>query len=215
MFVPSRSYRLTSPGRRGYTLVELLIALGIFGFAMTGALALFLHGTNIFHYDTGKLRVNSDIRKFTSEMSDNATYANNFRIYPSFYDRSTIANDGVSGDFLVLVYRDPNAPEKTQRIIGYFRAPDDPNDPLSTGPVRKFDIEFTPSTSSALEDLLPAPSTMNSHEEVIELSRGLSNGKLFYNFYDRSIMIKGEILHEGTVNRRATNTYNFTVSPRG
>jgi hypothetical protein len=50
---------------------------------------------------------------------------------------------------------------------------------------------------------------------VIELSKGLSNGKLFYNYYDRSIMVRGEIIHRGTATRRATNTYNFTVTPRG
>jgi len=38
---------------------------------------------------------------------------------------------------------------------------------------------------------------------------------LFYNFLDRSIMVRGEIIHRGAVGKRVTNTYNYTVSPRG
>lgn len=200
---------------RGYTLVEMLIALGVFGFAMTGALGLFTRGTNLFHYDSGKLRVNSDIRTFTSEMSDHATFSNHFIIYPSFNDRSTPANDGLSGDFLVLVFRDPDAQEKVQRIVGYFRSPASDSDPESEGPVRKFDLHFSPSTNSPVQDLLPSPAARDSCAEVIQLSRGLSDGRLFYNFFDRSIIVHGEIIHAGAVQRRATNTYNFTISPRG
>jgi hypothetical protein len=116
---------------------------------------------------------------------------------------------------MVLVYKDPANLSKIERIVGYYRAPSNPSDPTSEGPVRKFDLTFSPSTTSALSSLLPATSTVGDHPEVIELSRGLSDGKLFYNYYDRSIMIRGEIIHRGTVTRRATNTYNFTVTPRG
>lgn len=206
------------PGRRrplrsrcGYTLVEILITLGVFGFAIAGALGLFLQSLNIFHYDTGKLGVNRDIRAFTSEMSDNATYSNFFVIYPSFTDRTAPVNDGVSGDFLVLVFRDPLNSTRIERLVGYYRAAA----PGVEGPVRKFVQNFSPSSTSTVESLLPGAAAINSFPEVIEVSRGLSNGRLFYNFYDRSIMVKGEIIHRGTATRRATNTYNFTVSPRG
>ena len=206
---------LTSPGRprsrAAYTLVEMLIAMAVFGLVMAGVLSFFLQGLDMFHFDVGKLRVNRDIRAFTSELSDNATYSNYFRIYRSFTDRAVAQLDGRSGDFLVLAYVDPDDTERIERLVGYYRAPD----ATGEGPVRKFDLSFSPSTSANLADLLPSAGQIDAFDQVVELSRGLADGRLFYNYRDRSIMIKGEIIHSGTVTRRATNTYNFTVTPRG
>jgi hypothetical protein len=170
--------------------------------------------------------VNRDIRAFTSEMTDNATYANFFQIYPDFAKRTVTdsatevttdasVNDGLSGDFLLLVYRDPGDDTKTNRLVGYYRSPKNGSDPDSEGPVRKFDITVSPSSSASIWTLIPDASTAGTWPEVIELSQGLADGKLFYNYYDRSVMVKGQIFHRGNLSKRATNTYNFTVSPRG
>lgn len=68
-----------------------------------------------------------------------------------------------------------------------------------------------------LETHLPAPETRGdpSHRVTLELSRGLAEGVLFYNFQGQSVIVRGEIIHPGNRQRRATNTYNFTVTPRG
>lgn len=204
------SFRCRKKGKKGMTLVEVLVALGITTIVLGGAATLLITGANFASYNQGKLLVNRDIRDFTSELADNAIFANYFIIYQSFTDRS-ILNDGLSGDFLLLVYRDPDAPERTERLVGYYRSAG----ANAEGPVRKFDLAFSPSSSADVDTLLPSKSTEDDHPEVIELSKGLSDGRLFYNFYDRSIMVRGEILHKGSLKKRATNTYNFTVSPRG
>lgn len=214
-----------------FTLIEILIAMGIFGLVMTGILSVFIQSLNIYHYDAGKIMVNRDIRSFTERITQNATYANYFLIYTDFATRTTTStitdpdtgatstvtvdasvNDGLSGDFLVLVFKDDTDDTKVSRLIGYYRAPTSTD---SEGPVRSFDMTISPSSNAAVYTLLPAVSTMNTHSEVVELSKGLSNGKLFYNLFDRSVMIKGQFIHQGSQTRRATNTYNFTVSPRG
>ncbi|HTJ79102.1 MAG TPA: prepilin-type N-terminal cleavage/methylation domain-containing protein [Rariglobus sp.] len=211
---------------RAFTLLEVITALTIFGLVMVGVLAFFIQSLNTYSYDTGKLFVNRDIRTFTNEMTDNATYANYFLIFPSFTDRSstnsttgvttdTSVNDGLSGDFLVLVYKDPADDTKVNRLVGYYRDPADPTDSASKGPVRTFDLAISPSSNASVWTLLPSASTMHTNTAVLELSVGLANHKLFYNFYDRSIMVKGQIYHSGSLTKAATNTYNFTVSPRG
>lgn len=219
---------------RGFTLTEVLMAMALGLLVATGGLNLLLQALNIYHYDTGKLLVNRDIRRFTNEMTDNATFANYFLIFRGFDDRTrtetavdpeseesvevTVAdsvNDGESGDFLVLVYQDPADSSRISRLVGYFRSPTDPDDPESDGPVRRFDLTISPSSNAEIWTLFPAVETANTHPEVVELSRGLADGKLFYNFYDRSVMVKGQIFHQGSLGRQATNTYNFTVSPRG
>ncbi|MCH8473795.1 MAG: type II secretion system GspH family protein [Opitutales bacterium] len=68
-----------------------------------------------------------------------------------------------------------------------------------------------------LTTYLPDPSTVGSEEHrlTLELSRGLAEGVLFYNFQDQSVIVRGEIIHRGNRQQRASNTYNFTVTPRG
>ncbi|GAB1488837.1 hypothetical protein MASR2M8_12850 [Opitutaceae bacterium] len=218
------SLRRRQSGRRAFTLAELMVSMTVFGLATTGAVTFFLQALNMYHYDGGKLLVNRDIRTLTSEMTSNATYANYFLIYPSFTDRTVTVsgvtsdaavNHGQSGDFLVLVYKDETDDTKVSRLVGYYRAPANASDPTSQGPVRTFDLTISPSTAASVLSLLPATTTLNTNPEVIELSKGLSTGKLFYNFNDRSVMIKGQIIHRGSLTKAATNTYNFTVSPRG
>ena len=196
--------------QQGYTLVEVMIAASISAILVGGALSMFIGGLNFASYNTGKLLVNNDIRGFTSELADNATYANDFTIYQSYEER-TILNDGKSGDFLLLSFRDPNAPSKTVRLVGYYRSAA----PGKEGPVRKFDLAIDPPSEADTHSLLPEIDQRDAFPEVVELSLGLSDGRLFYNFSDRSVMVRGEILHQGSTTRRATNTYNFTISPRG
>ncbi len=218
---------------RGLTLVEMMVAVTIMGFASVGALRFLIQALNIYHYDMGRIKVNKDIRSFTEEMTTNAVYSNYFRIYPDFATRSTTSGgttldaavaDGQSGDFLLLVFCDTDAATgKTtiNRLIGYYRNPTDPNDPASTGPVRRFDKVISPAVDPAVTPIysilntnVPTNST-SGHAIVLQLAQGLSNGNLFYDFVDRSVMIRGQIVEEGNQMRRAVNTYNFTVSPRG
>jgi prepilin-type N-terminal cleavage/methylation domain-containing protein len=70
-----------------------------------------------------------------------------------------------------------------------------------------------------IESLLP-PATaesaqMASARLVINDLRGLGpNSSYFVNFLNRSVLVRAKILH-GNQAKRVTNTYNFTVTPRG
>lgn len=219
--------------RRAFTLFEVMLTLSMTSVVMAGSMSFVLQSLNTYHYDMGKLLVNRDIRTFTSEMTENAAYANYFMIFPSFSERSNTVqvgdsengfvdvevdasvNDGMSGDFLLLVFTDPEDSSVVTRLVGYFRAPLGGFDAEGEGPVRRFERNFPDGASGDIWDLLPDVETATSQPEVIELSEGLADGRLFYNFRNRSIMVKGKIFHDGNLSRRATNTYNFTVSPRG
>jgi hypothetical protein len=184
-----------------------------------------------------KLDINADVRQFTLEMAQNARAANHFLIYRSFNsgDRNEFDDrlrDGESGDLLVLVFLEPypnvNSPEHYTRIVGYFRD-GDPANPDSEGPVKRFEKRFhdpsgavPPGSSGAyvsavdktVEQVIADLSVNGTYPTVVQLSRGLSNGQLFYNYLDRSILIKAQIIH-GNVAKRITDTYNYSVSPRG
>lgn len=110
--------------------------------------------------------MNKAIRKCTGRMTKNATSTNYFRIFPSYANISrtietyanpsdpdqrfttaiadTFVNDSLSGDCLVLVYRNADDDRKIARLIACFRAPTTPSDPAGNGPVRRLVLDITP-----------------------------------------------------------------------
>lgn len=234
-FHHSPSKRFLRTPRKGLTVTEMLIAMSISLVVATAVFAIFLQALKIYKYEEKKLTINRQIRDFTTELTENATFANYALIYPDFLTRKNIVTvknpvtgqttttgislqveDGQSGDMMVLAYVDPDDDTKIQKIIGYYREIIDPEKTDIPAPVRRFEVTFSPSTASPAVDLIPKAETAQQWPEVVELSRGLSDGRLFHNFYGRSVMIKGEIIQgDGRGTRVATNTYNFTISPRG
>ncbi|MGJ3244085.1 MAG: PilW family protein [Opitutales bacterium] len=226
---PTASPARTQTRRKGFTLVEALVVMGIAGMLMAGVLSFYQQAGLILFTSEQKLRINKDIRTLTNEMTDNARNANHFVLYESFEEGMRTAEteqeameyrlrDGESGDMIVLVFygEDPNPGDNVlppiERLVGYFRAPDPET---RRGPVRKFDLAVPAADQNeVVEFLLPPVSSRDSYPEVVELSEGLADGKLFYNFRDRSIMVNGQIFH-GNAAKRVTDTYNFTISPRG
>lgn len=227
----------------GFTLVEILIAMTIMGLTTVGILQFTIQSLRVYSFDAGRIQVNKDVRSFTEEMTTNAVYSNYFRIYKNFATRSVTTGsttteaymaDGQSGDFLVFVFADTDLTTgKTtiNRLIGYYRDPAVPTDPASTGPVRKFDKIISPAVDptvtpiyTILDNNVPT-STAHTNRIVLQLAQGLAAGTmpdgtvtygLFYNYYEHSVMVKGQIIENtGMSFRRAINTYNFTVSPRG
>lgn len=214
---------------RGFTMIELMIASTILLIMVTAVLGLFINMMKSYKYNTFRLSINRDVRTFTNELTDTATFANYFIILSDFNTRTVGASpdevlaylaDGESGDCLLLVFKDPADDTKISRLVGYYHDPDS----AGLGPIRKFDTSFSPSvTGTQLWTLMPSTTTLHTNPDVISAGTiGRANGtttvsKLFYNFFNRSIMIKGQINYVSNdgLTRRAVSTYNFTVSPRG
>lgn len=72
---------ITFANKKGMTLVEIMIAAAIGLIVVTGALSFVIQTLKTYQYETGKLLINRDIRKFTTQMVDDGTYANSFMIF--------------------------------------------------------------------------------------------------------------------------------------
>ena len=57
-------------------------------------------------------------------------------------------------------------------------------------------------------------SSFEDEEEILQLSKGLTNNQLFRVIGDHTIVINGEIIHGRNV-QQITNTFNLTISTRG
>ena len=225
-----RSTGLRRSPVHGFTLVEVLIATTILIIMVTAILSFFINMMKSYKYNTFRLEINRDVRTFTNEMTSVATQANYFVILSDFSTRTTGTSpnfslasiaDGDSGDCLLLVFKDDSDDTKIQRLVGYYH---DPDATTLSGPVRKFDLTISPTVSgSSLWTLMPDTTTLHTNPDIISAgtvgrATGTTNsGKLFYNFYNRSVMVKGQITYTSSdgLTRRAGSTYNFTVSPRG
>ena len=212
--------------KKGFSLIELLIALSISTMVIGGLLSFNIQLVKGGMFTEQKNQINRDIRKITTELSDVAKESNYFQIYPSFTlaDRDDPVDrlySNQSGDLVLFVFTSENTVGlgtfPVERIVGYFRESTTRGELLDVGPVKKFDVSFsTPidiTSGTLLESLIPTESA-SGITEVIELSKGTAQGNMFYNLGNKSVMINGQLYH-GEKGIRASDTYNFTVSPRG
>lgn len=209
----------------GFSLTEVMVAMTVLGFLTMGIAAFMLDVGRGLFWATQKAAISQDIRHFTMQLASEARSSNSAIIYRSFspQDRASAAdrrNDRQSGDCLVLVSTIPwpntNSPRCLSRIIAYYRKPNQNGE----GPVHKFVREFSTPLSldnTSIEQILLnlSPTISSSDPQVLELSRGLSDGRLFTNVRQgRVVVVNGEIMHGNKV-KEITNTYNLSVSPRG
>lgn len=257
---------------RGFTLVEVLVTMGVLGLLTAGVLAFVFSTMRYLFTGEQKLLINSDIRTVTNEMVENAREANFFLLYQSFSEQShpgggvvrrdannngTVnTNDrrqaGMEGNFLVFVYyEDPYFDSRlydgdpsnntvdtarVTRLVGYWCAPNRTIDGEIA--IYKFDTDDSRTGSAAtwttpwsatfpatldaatpLESLLPPDTSAWAQDGRFEIlvndARGLSPGEFhFINFQNRSVLVRTKILH-GNQAKQVTNTYNFTITPRG
>lgn len=147
--------------------------------------------------------------------------------------------DGGAGDFLILAfYEYASGPTVTQinntntyitRVVGFVRkysGGDKVDQDANAAPVVRFELSPpTPTTwniqSFTVHGIVQAAirdGVIDSiSEDVVELARGKVNGRLFYRYGNDRFIVNGEIYHRENpfIERRVSNTYNFTVTPRG
>ncbi|GAB5560132.1 MAG: hypothetical protein SynsKO_17790 [Synoicihabitans sp.] len=145
-----------------------------------------------------------------------------------FYDWRLYDADPTNNPALVNV--------EVARIVGYWIAPNrlfsdeigmyvfDTDDYRTAGSASwtapwgaTFPATLTGATT--VESLIP-PATKawamsSGFEVVVNDMEGLSDNNLFFlNYQNRSVLVRAKILH-GNQAKRVTNTYNFTITPRG
>jgi hypothetical protein len=217
------------------SLVEVMIAAAIASVLGVALMSMTLSVGRIHFDSAAKLSINKDVRSFTNELSRSTRGSRVFRIYASASDL-TERDSGFTGDMLVLVWAQPESVEDAtmgteqeyyyEKIIIFARVVEDEDS--NVGPVIRYERDFAlPSGSTAgtaagdndIADLTASTIAnkdgLTEERRVIELTRGLADEKLF--FHSRlggSITVNGELYH-GNDARRVTNTFNFTIAPRG
>jgi len=220
-----RSHRTSA----AFTYAELLMATFVMGLVVATAVGFLLFSLRVYGFDSGRMQVNRDVRKITQRMMTDTAYASAADIFADYATRGTnhvtaAIGAGAAGNMLVLTYCDSSPTTgfvTVNKLIAYYLVPS--GSPAYTGPIRRFETVINPAVQLtdiyALCDLLDdhLPSQAGANPTIVQLAKGnAGTNQLFYNYMDRSVMVKakiyqvGSVLHQGVI-----STYNFTISPRG
>jgi prepilin-type N-terminal cleavage/methylation domain-containing protein len=267
----------TTTKPKGMTLVEIMVAASIGLIVVTVGLRFVIQTLKSYQYETGKLLINRDIRKFTIQMIDDATYANNFHIYDQINNLSRTSytavgstdptaatyqgytadltvtspanpvststpgtvkvDSGLPGDVLVLIYYVNGDNTKIWQLIVYYRVIATPAGGTTgtnsttvanrTVALKRLVVTIPAAVQTAgIMKLLPELTAATNGTTIFPYVDGQANdlvptastnraNKMFYNFNDTSILVRGRIYENYTAQRIVKSTYNFTVTPRG
>ncbi|OIO58676.1 MAG: hypothetical protein COZ46_08275 [Verrucomicrobia bacterium CG_4_10_14_3_um_filter_43_23] len=213
-----------SSKQSGFGLSEMMVSLAVMGVLIALITGFFIENIKASIGSEQKNKVNSNIRKVTAELLNSGRGAQAFVLYKSFesIDRNSIEDrltEGGSGDLIVFLYEGPRPSAKDEKrgytkIIGYYRAPSNDEDPSTSGPIYKFEQQYDKPNTDSLESLLPDYDTIMSHTLVLSNAIGLADGRSFFNFRNRGVMMNVQVTQGDSV-QVTTNTYNFTITPRG
>ena len=113
-------FQRRSPGQRGYSLVELMVALTIGAIVLAGTMGVFIAGMRAMYRDSKRLETNASLRYFIAQVSKETLDSTEFYVFPTYesLDGSVNLTDDVSaleadaygtylayGDCLVLATR--------------------------------------------------------------------------------------------------------------
>jgi prepilin-type N-terminal cleavage/methylation domain-containing protein len=208
---------------QAFTLVEMIFVMALFGIVGIILTSLMVESSKSMRRSINKSLITYDFRKFTGRISQDALNATHAYLYPSFTHESVKNRDnrrlrGSSGDCLVLIRTQPfpglNNDRVYRRIVVYYLE----NGDTQNRSVLRTELEFpsptVPTTDIVEEVLSDQIDNFDPPEQILEISRGLSGGQLFYRATNESFLINGEMTH-GKNAQRVINTYNLTISTRG
>lgn len=182
--------------KKGYTLVEVLIAMSLMLGILAISMGFLMESTMINFKSTAKNNINRDLRSVMTRMAIEAKQANFFLIYASAAgsDRNE-ATDRIppngSGDALLLVRKgrysdmedmgmDPlRDPRPILGLILYYRDSNTQIDGIEVGPVMRWEVDYSGSpitnrdTIRDVESLIPPFATLRSQSrQVVGFSEG-------------------------------------------
>jgi uncharacterized protein (TIGR02598 family) len=149
IFTKSYNGRTDGLGRRGFSLIEVVLAIGVISFAMVALVALLPRGLQIAKNSTEEMRAINLVTAFSSDLESaplSSAQSANFKIAPIPWvtgpNQVAVPNPGISIGTDLLFYADEgqsvstgSSPDARYRItLRYTRAPGKSTDIPATNP---------------------------------------------------------------------------------
>ena len=215
---------------RAFTLVELMIALFVFGVVGAMVTVFVINSARSILWSVNKSKITSDFRHFTQQIRADAANADYVFMYSlpdidqiKLAGRGSRLISGQTGEVLVLVDSRLTGTPLQRRIdsITFYYRETNPDDADKTA-IFKSVVEFS-GTARPLADpvtidqdfeaILPGRNDIIDNSNVILENTKVPQNQNFFRIINngRAVMINGEVLH-GNNNQEITNTYNLTLT---
>jgi len=193
--IPSASVR--SRRRCGFSIPEMMIALTIFGLVMTAVTRQMIESVSITLKTSRMLEYSRNGRNLVARLGSDLRSAQTTVVYSEFNSRSTAITPGNYGNYLVL--HQMNTSGTITRTIGYYAIA---NGNSGTCILYRHDSAAGDSSAGAL----PATGTSGTHLVLVGTFKVPTGTKLFRNWSDRGISIRGQY---GTATGASTDALNY------
>ena len=237
-------HRRLHPQRKGFTLVEVMIATTIGVVGLSVAAGFIITASRLVYDSSKRMELNSKVRIFTDRFAKETIDANAFYVLQDFgaldgyadligeNSESAAINKPVpsneSGDCVLLEYRDdPTDRSAITRLRVYYR---DTQDIDAGAPIRIIDVPIASSmqhnslnsiVNSSIPDLTLNHNTHPTlvHYQVFGIIPADSDDvqPIFFNHGGRAVSVNFRMQTTGTdtgPSKRSASAYNFTISPR-
>jgi len=181
--------------RRALTLVEILVALTIFGLVMTVVTRQLIESASVTLKTSRLLEYSRSGRNLIGYLGNDMRSAQTMTLYSEFNSRSTTMSAGSYGNYLVL--HQVNASGTITRTVGYYAVANG-----SSYILYRHDSADGVITAGTL----PAAGTQGTHRVLVGTFKVPSGTKLFRNWSDRGVSIRGQY---GTATGAATSALNY------
>lgn len=182
---------------RGFSMPEMLIALTIFGLVMTAVTRQLIESASVTLKTSRLLEYSRNGRNLVSRLGNDLRSAQTMTLYSEFNSRSTAITPGGYGNYLVL--HQVNTSGTITRTIGYYAVASG-----SSGTYTLYRHDSAEGASTA--GSLPNTSAQGSHPIMVGTFKVPSGTKLFRNWSDRGVSIRGQY---GTTTGASTSVLNY------
>jgi type II secretory pathway pseudopilin PulG len=210
MFPLPRRPRSASPvssrrRSRGFTLVEAIVATGVAAVLFAAVTTQMVESTRMSLRITRTLEHSRNAREFLDVLAADVRTSQLVRIHPGFSDRSSVARDGQTGNYLVLHRIDTRG--NITRTIGYYLAPRADGRGWT---LHRHDSAAGDTTAGTL----PGASSAGRHAVISHAVRLQPGAPLFQCAHDRGVTILGEFGTSDTAGDGRTEYVRCTLSTR-
>jgi prepilin-type N-terminal cleavage/methylation domain-containing protein len=177
-FSPARARR-----RAGLTLVEMIIAVTIFGLVMTAATRQLIEGVKLSMKTAQALEFESSSRRLLDRLNEDVRSAEIVTVFPGFEDRGAAVGDGGYGNYVVM--HQVASSGTVTRTIGYYLQS---NGADGTWALYRHDS----ANAGLVPGELPGLSTSGTHLRLVSTVRVPEAVRLFCAWRNRGFTVRGQ-----------------------
>lgn len=202
---------------KGFTLIEILVALVIFGIVMVLITGFFLSSSRSLSRNQNKAIVAQEIREIMTDMTRYGTDSDAFYVYTlTGTTLDSLQGSNGSGELVAFASFDFDtnpANPPVSNIVGYYHSTTSDGDEV----IRRFNIAPTSTTTDVESEILSALGDDSTNRIVTQMppsgTSGVDFSTLFFNQGDKTVRVNIPV-YSGNDYENEYQTLQLSLHPR-